>query len=309
MCVRRRSRLRQVIAALSCLFVLVASLLLAACATPTPTLVIPQESIKVSAASAMVPLLTKLARAFEARNPWAAIVIERVNSYQSLRQALEGTADLGACTVDVADEVWAAPIALDAVTVVVHPDNPLRNLTLAQVRDIFGGRVWRWQDLGIDWGEDEIVVVSREEGSGTRMAFEATAMVVPGSDTCQPRLAVDPEELAEDAVGVEACQGDQVTPTAVIMVGSEAVVAYVQAHRGAIGYVSQAYASMPVKAVSIEGLDPSPAEIQAGSYLLAEPFFLVAPREPEGLARAFVDFCLSAEGQAIVAKEYVPVRK
>jgi phosphate transport system substrate-binding protein len=286
----------------------VAALLLAACATPTPTPFVPQASIKVSASSAMLPLLTRLARAFEASNPWATVVIERANSYQALRQALEGAADLGACTVAVSDEVWVAPLALDAVAVIVHPDNPLRNLTLAQVRDIFGGRVWRWQDVGIDWDVEEIVVVSREEGSGTRIAFEATVMVAPGSAACQPRLAIDPEGLPEDAVRVEACQGDQVTPTAVVMVDSEAVIAYVQAHRGAIGYVSSAYAPSQVKAVSIEGLDPSPAEIQAGNYLLAEPFFLVAPREPQGPARAFVDYSLSAEGQVIVAKEYVPVR-
>jgi phosphate transport system substrate-binding protein len=307
MCVWRCSRPRR--AAVPALLGVAVSLLLAACATPTPTPAIPQESIKISASSAMVPLLTRLARAFEARSPWATIVIERANSYQSLRQTLEGTAALGACTVAVADEVWAAPIALDAVAIVVHPDNPLGNLTLAQVRDVFGGRVWRWQDLGIDWGVDEIAVVSREEGSGTRMAFEATAMVVPGSDTCQPRLALDPEGPPEDAVRVEACQGNQVTPTAVIVVGSEAVVAYVQEHRGAIGYISRAYVSSQVKAVSIEGLEPSPANIQTGGYLLAEPFFLVAPREPDGPPRAFVDFALSPEGQAIVAQEYMPVRR
>jgi len=309
MCACRHSGPRQVVSAFLCVVASVVSFALVACATPAPTPPVPQESIKISAASAMIPLLTRLAHAFEARDPRVAVVIEHANSYQSLRQTLEGAADLGACTVAVGDEVWAAPIALDAVAVVVHPGNPLENLTLAQVRDIFGGRVWRWQDLGIDWDVNEIVVVSREEGSGTRMAFEATAMIVPGSDTCQPHLAIDPESLSEDAVRVEACQGNPVAPTALVVVDSQAVVAYVQAHRGAIGYVSRAYVSSQVKAVSIEDLDPSPAEIQAGNYLLAEPFFLVAPREPEGPARAFVDFSLSPEGQAIVAQEYVPVRQ
>jgi phosphate transport system substrate-binding protein len=222
---------------------------------------------------------------------------------------LGGGADLGASTVAVADEVWAAPIALDAVAIIVHPDNPLRSLALAQVRDVFGGRVWRWTDLGTDWGVDEIVVVSREEGSGTRMAFEATAMIAPGSGTCQPRLTVESGGSPEGAVHVEACQADQVTPTAVIMVDSDAVVTYVQDHPGAIGYVSQAYASSQVQAVSIEGLEPSPADIRKGGYLLVEPFFLISLREPDGPPRAFVDFCLSAEGQAIVAQEYVPVRE
>jgi phosphate transport system substrate-binding protein len=295
---------------LSCLLVLTAPLLLAACARPTATpAVTPQAPIKISASTATVPLLTRLARAFEARNPWATVVLEGGNSYHALRQVHASAADLGACAVAVADEVWAAPIALDAVAIIVHRDNPLESLTLAQVRDIFGGRVWRWEDLGIDWVEDEIVVVSREEGSGTRMAFEATAMTVPGSETCQPRLTVDPQAPADRAVHVKTCEADPVTPTAAIMVGSEAVVAYVQKHRGAIGYVSQAHVSLAVKDVPIEGLRPSPADIQSGGYLLVEPFFLVAPHEPDGPPRAFVDFCLSADGQAIVAQGYVPVLK
>ena len=305
----RHSVLRPALGMLFCLLVLIVPLLLAACAKPTATPVTPQAPIKVSASTAAVPLLTRLARAFEARNPWATVVIEGGNSYHALRQVQAGAADLGACAVAVEDEVWAAPIALDAVAIIVHRDNPLESLTLAQVRDIFGGRVWRWEDLGIDWVADEIVVVSREEGSGTRMAFEATAMTVPGSETCQPRLAVDPQAPPDRAVHVKACQADPVTPTAAIMVGSEAVVAYVQEHRGAIGYVSQAHVSSEVKAVSIEGLRPSPADIQSGGYRLVEPFFLVAPHEPGGPPRAFVDFCLSADGQALVAKGYVPVRR
>jgi phosphate transport system substrate-binding protein len=279
------------------------------CATPTPTRVTAQASIKVSASTAALPLLTRLARAFEAREPWATVVIEEVNSYYALRQVQAGAVDLGACAIAVDDRVWTAPLALDAVAIVVHGDNPLENLTLAQVRDVFGGRAWRWEDVGIEWEETEIVVVSREEGSGTRMAFEAAAMTVPGSASCAPRLTVDPQAPAELRVEVETCPADPVTPTALIMMGSEAVAAYVEQHRGAIGYVSQAYVSSMVKAVSIEGLEPSPADIQGGGYLLVEPLYLVAPVEPDGTARAFVDFCLGAEAQAIVGKSYVSVRR
>jgi phosphate transport system substrate-binding protein len=304
----RHSDLRPALGTLLRLLVWIVSLL-PACARPSATPVTLQASIKVSAATAAVPLLTRLARAFEARHRWATVVIEGVNSYHALRQVQAGTADLGACAVRVGDEVWAAPIALDAVAIIVHRDNPLENLTLAQVRDIFGGRAWRWEDVGIEWTEAEIMVVSREEGSGTRMAFEAAAMTVPGSGTCQPRLAVDPQAPPGYGIRVQACPAGPVTPTAVIMVGSDAVLAYVQEHRGAIGYVSQAHISPMVKAVSIEGLRPSPADIQGGGYLLVEPFFLVASREPNGPPRAFIDFVLSAEGQAIVAKGYVPVRK
>jgi phosphate transport system substrate-binding protein len=293
---------------LFCLLVLIASLTVA-CARPTATPATPQASIKISASTASLPLLTRLARAFEARNPWAPVVIEGTNSYQALRQVWSGAADLGASAIAVADDVWTAPIALDAIAIIVHRDNPLENLTLAQVRDIFGGRAWRWEDVGSGWEEEEIVVVSREGGSGTRMAFEAAAMTVPGSTACAPRLTVNTAAPLDLSIEVKACPADPVTPTAVIMVGSDAVMAYVEEHRGAIGYVSQAHTSSLVKAVAIEGLQPRPADIEAGGYLLVEPFFLVAPEEPDGAPRAFVDFCLSAEGQAIVGKGYVPVRR
>lgn len=294
---------------LRCLLILIVSLTVACAARPTATPVTPQASIKVSTSTAALPLVTRLARAFEARNSWATVVIEGANSYHALRQVRAGAADLGVCAVAVEDEVWAAPVALDAVSIIVHRDNPLENLTLAQVRDIFGGRTWRWEDVGVNWSEDEIVVVSRENGSGTRMAFEAAVMVVPGSAACAPHLAVAPQAPPDLAIEVQACPGDPVAPTALVMVGSDAVVAHVEEHRGAIGYVSQAHISSLVKAVSIEGLRPSPADIERGGYLLVEPFFLVALHEPDGPARAFVDFCLSAEGQAIVGKDYVPVLK
>lgn len=304
----RCNGLRPVLGISVCLFALIASFV-PGCATPTPTPMAPEASITVAASTASLPLVTRLARAFEARNPWATVVIEEVNSYRALRQVQADAAELGVCAIAVEDQVWTAPLALDAVAIIVHRDNPLENLTLAQVRDIFGGRAWRWEDVGIDWDESEIVVVSREEGSGTRMAFEATAMSVPGSVSCAPRLAVNREAQPDLSVKVEACPADPVTPTAVIQVGSDAVVAYVEQHRGAIGYVSPAYVSSLVRAVSIEGLVPSPADIQGGGYLLVEPFYLVAPGEPGGPPRAFVDFSLSAEGQEIVGESYVPVRR
>jgi phosphate transport system substrate-binding protein len=91
------------------------------------------------------------------------------------------------------------------------------------------------------------------------------------------------------------------------MVGSEAVVDYVAAHPGAIGYVSQGEVSTQVAAIQVEGIDPTPSGIEGG-YPLLQPFFLVARQEPVGAARAFVDFALSPPGQALVGRRYVPVR-
>jgi len=296
-------------AALTLLMALVLSFL-SACAgvrapSPTPTPV----SITISGSSAMVPLVTALAEAFQEQHAAATVVIQPGNSYQGLRQLVSGAVDLGAVSVALSDGVWAAPIALNGIALVVHPDTPLDNLTLAQVHSVFGGQTWRWSDLGIDWTEDEILVVSREHGSGTRMGFEALVMAYAAGVDCQPVLAIEPEANADYAVQVQACGGSPTTPMAVVMPGSVAVVEYVAAHHGAMGYVSQDYVSSQVKAVRVEGLSPAPADVREGGYHLVQPFYLVAAQEPKGAARQFVDFCLSPEGQAIVARRHVPVRE
>ena len=249
----------------------------------------------------MMPLLGELVMAFQADHPSITVILEPGNSYQGMEQVLDGNADLAALSVAVTDEFWSAPVALGTIALVVHPDNTVTNLTLAQVHDLFSGRVWRWEDLGGKTAE--IVAVSREEGSGTRLAFEALVMAFAAGLDCQPALTT-----VEGRTEVRGCEGAAVTPMAVVMPGSEAVVEYVAAHPGAIGYVGQAYVSDQVRAVEVEGRSSQVVDGQVPDYPLVQPLLLAAMEEPSGPARQFVDFCLSPEGQAIVAKKYVPVR-
>jgi phosphate transport system substrate-binding protein len=290
---------------------ILATLLLAACApmgtsTPTPAPV----SIAIASATATEPLLTALVEAFQRQYPTFTIVLKRGNAYQGLQQVLDGEAELGAVSVPVPDNMWSAPIALDGVALVVHPSNPVENLTLTQVRGIFGGQTWHWSDLGIDVEGDEITVVSREWGSGTRLTFETLVIAhghASGGD-CQPRLDVARSRDEEVAVRVVPCEGTPVTPTAVIAPSSADVINYVKDHPGAIGYVSRGHVWSEVKMVRLEELSPMAEDIQSGGYHLVQPIFFIAPEEPAGAARLFVDFCLSPEGQEIAAGRYVPVR-
>ncbi len=296
--------LHRQIGTLFCLLLLLALGMFSLCACGSPPSPTPTEapaSIVVSGSTGMMPLLGELVAAFQAHHPSTAVILEPGNSYQGLEQVLDGNADLAALSVAATDEVWSAPIALGTIALVVHPGNTVTDLTLAQVHDLFAGRVWRWEDLGGEAGE--IVAVSREEGSGTRLAFEALVMAFAAGLDCQPALVV-----AEGATQVRGCEGEAVTPMAVVMPGSEAVVEYVAAHPGAIGYVGQAYVSDQVRAVDVEGRSPRAIDGQVADYPLVQPLLLAATKEPTGPARQFVDFCLSAEGQAIVAQKHVPVR-
>lgn len=251
--------------------------LLTACGTPT----LPPESVRftIAGSTAMTPLLTELAEAYQVHFPQVSIAVEGGGSRLGLARVKEGEVVLGASSwlpAEGAATVWSAPVAMDGIALIVHPDNPTTGLTLAQLREVFSGRLWDWAELG---GAGEVQVISREGGSGTRAAFETRVM-----------------------------EGQRVTPTALIMPGSGAVVDYVAAHPEAIGYVSMGHLSDKVRALAIERVKPTPQTVSDGTYYLARPFFLVAPEEPSGAPRSFVDFVLGLEGQKIVGQQYGRVR-
>jgi len=122
-------------------------------------------------------------------------------------------------------------------------------------------------------------VVSREDGSGTRVVFEELVM-----------------------------QGQRVTLTAVVMPSSRAVVEYVAEHPQAIGYVSMGYLTEEVKVLEIEEVAPTPASVRQGAYHLLRPFFLITRQEPAGEIKGFIDFALSPTGQSIVGRKYGRVK-
>jgi phosphate transport system substrate-binding protein len=165
-------------------------------------------------------------------------------------------------------------------------------LTLLQLRSIFAGWTLNWSEIGGD--ERDLLIVSREDGSGTRASFEEQVM------------------------------GDQpVTLTAIVMPSSPAVTEYVAGHRGAIGYVSMSAAAAigaghsgsaatgptgPLKVLRIEGAYPAPSTVETGIYHLTRPLYLASQIEPSAEVRAFIDFVLSSAGQDIVGQRFGRVR-
>lgn len=289
-------------------------ILLSACArTPLPPP--PAETLVLAGSTAMAPLLQQLVNGFQTRHPSVAVILDLHNTAQGIDRMTKGAASLAAVAGPPPEEMWAAPIAADAIAVVVHPDNPLDTLTPAQLYDVFSGRTWHWSDLGVGGRsvgvEDEIMVLSREEGSGTRAAFEAQVMAQ--GPNCQPIAAFElgsaPTERSTDAQRAP-CGPDPVTSTALLRMDSAAVVEYVAQNPAAIGYVAHGHldAGASVKALHIEGAAPTPAQVADGSYRISLPFYLIALQEPSGAARQFVDHCLSAQTQAQVARQYLPAR-
>jgi phosphate transport system substrate-binding protein len=147
-----------------------------------------------------------------------------------------------------------------------------------QLRAVYRGEI-------LDWGAfgglpEEPLIISREDGSGTRAAFEALVMV-----------------------------GDRVTLNALVMPTSEAVVDYVAGHRAAIGYVSMAALTDTVRALPVEDMLPSPENVRSGAYHLSRLLYFYAPEPMPPASQAFVDFVLSPAGQTIVGRYHVPLRE
>jgi len=168
-------------------------------------------------------------------------------------------------------------MAQDAIAVVVHPGNPVLEVDTVTLRKIYTGEITSWQQLG--WLDRRITVIAREEGSGTRGAFD--------------------EMVMEDA---------EVWPGCLVQDSNGSVRETVAHDRFAIGYISLGLVNASIRALSIDGVDPCFESASSGEYPLVRPFLFVVKDEPEALAKEFIDFVLGEHGQAILAEEgLIPV--
>ncbi len=180
--------------------------------------------------------------------------------------------------------LWFNPVALDGLALILHPDNPVRNLTLPQAQAIFAGQLTNWQSLG---GPNlPITPVSREPEAETRAL------------------------LAVRLLGEQ-----RLTLNAVIQTTAEAVLAYVAAHPEAIGYTmlgalppAGADARPVVQVIALDGILPTPTTTADQSYPLTTPLYFVALQEPQGELRAWLAWLQSPAGQAQLGVRYGRVR-
>jgi phosphate transport system substrate-binding protein len=236
--------------------------------TPTPT------TLRIAASSTTSRLLDDLSAIHRADHPWVTIELTKLNNRSVLELLTNGAVDLAFVSWlpdDLDPQVWRSAIAYDAVAVIVNAANPVEGLSLAQLWNIFQGRVSDWSAFG--WNDTSLTVVSRESGSGTREAFEQEAM-----------------------------QDRPVSLNAIIQPGSAEVVDFVARTPGAIGYVSRAWVGDSVKAIAIEGVDPGPANAASGVYPIGRALYVLAPGEPTGAAREFVIWLLGDDGQTAIAE-------
>jgi phosphate transport system substrate-binding protein len=231
-----------------------------------------RNSVTLAGSTAFQPFAEKLAGEYMDAHPGVSITVQGGGSAVGIQAALSGVAQVGmADLVDLPVEargLHALVVAKDGIAVVVHPANPVNNLTLEQVRGVFSGAVRNWSEVG---GADApITVVSREAGSGTRTSFE---QIVGG-------IALTRAALVQDSNGTIR----------------ETVANYANA----VGYLSHGLLSEKIKALDVDGYGCTDEEIAAGHYTLVRPVFLLTREAPEGEVKAFLDFILSPQGQETI---------
>lgn len=234
-------------------------------------------TIPISGSTSVGPLAEKLAEKYGEKEQ-VKIEINQIGSSAGITNALNGVSEIGMSSRDLKPEekesgLKETVIAYDGIVVVVHPTNKVKDLTLEQVKGIFTGEITNWKELG---GEDlEIVVVSREDGSGSRDAFQ---------------------EIVEYSSG-------ELVKSAIVASGNGNIKTTVATNKHAVGFISFEYVDESVEAVDINGVSATAENVLEGSYRLSRPFLFVHKDEnltQEG--QKFIDYILSAEGQDI-AKE------
>jgi phosphate transport system substrate-binding protein len=210
--------------------------------------------------------------------------IDTQGSGPALELVVRGAAPLagvsrGLTFVEKQQRIYYQTIGYDAVAVYVHGSNPVTSLSKAALKGIYTGRIRSWKEVG---GKDAPLVVVTQTWSARRAHMvEFRDRIMDGTAYREDRSEVDR-------------QADQ-------------VAALLSEPRG-ITAVSLSVARPGIRALAIEGFSPDARSVRSGAYLLSRPLLLVTPARPDPDARRFVEFMLSPEGQAIVARKFFPVR-
>ena len=251
--------------------------------TPTHTEDTLTGKLTFAGSTTMQPLVARLGDEFRSIHPHVTLDIAAGGSAVGIKAIHDGTTDIGmasrALTTDEATGINQYQVAIDVLALVVHPTNPIKNLTLAQLQDIFMGKTANWQDLG---GPDlGIIPVQRETSSGSRGAFDEMVL--------QNKTATANKLITTATAGDEA--------------------ANVANNPGAIGYIGFGNMDNTIKIITINGILPTQETARDNSYPLTRPLIFMTGPLSQPLAQTFIDYALSPQGQkSVLDLGWVPVK-
>lgn len=246
--------------------------------------------IVVDGSTTVGPIAKAFAEYYMADHREVRITVSESGSGNGAKSLINKTCDVASMSRFMKDGEFKAAVeagvlpvahivAMDGIATIVHPSNPVRNLTVEQVRDIYLGKIANWKDVG---GPDKpMVVISRDTNSGTYESFEELVMN-------KEKMAKEVEYVGSNGAIRQRVQG---TPTA-------------------IGYVGLGFSDRTVKALSINGIQPSRATVASGAYPIARPLYFFTNGYPKlgSPLHAFVTLHLTPKGEEIVQSiGFIPV--
>ena len=233
--------------------------------------------ITIAGSTSVQPFMEVVAEEYMAKNPGTKVMVQGGGSTAGVEAVRDGAAAIGMCSRELSDQetdLTPIRIARDGIAIIVHPSNPVSDLSLQQARDIFSGKLTDWSEVG--GAKKRIWIVTREAGSGTRSAFQELLMK---------------KERVSDAALVQDSNGSVREILANFPAG--------------IGYVSSGLVNESVKGVRLDGVPPAEENVSSGKYALVRPFLLVVKGRPTGFTQKFIDYVLSDEGQKLLVEEHL----
>jgi phosphate transport system substrate-binding protein len=230
--------------------------------------------ITVAGSTSVQPYAEILAEEYRFIVPEKVIDVQGGGSSAGIRAVRAGTAQIGMSSRALGEaerDLWNVEIARDGLAIIVHPTNPISGLTLEQVQKIYTGEITEWDIPG---EARKIHVVTREEGSGTRDAFNDMVM-----------------------------RGERITSRAIVLNANGSIRQFVATDPNAVGFISLGLVDSAVRALTLDGAAPTQGNVSDGSYPLFRSFLFVTQTEPEGLVKDFIDYVLSPNGQRVLANE------
>ena len=245
-------------------------------------------SIVIKGSTTLLPIAQKAAEEFMKMHPDLNISVSGGGSGNGIKAIIDGTTDIADSSrfikdkeVQLATQKGVLPVphrvALDCVVPVVHPSNPLTEITMDQLKAIYTGAVNNWKELG---GNDKpIVVISRDTSSGTYEVWHEKVL-----------------------------KKEKVTPKALLQASNGAVSQAVAKNKYAIGYIGIGYLTSEVKPLTVDGVEASATTALNGTFPVSRALFMFTNGWPEGDTMSFINFVVSPAGQKIVKEErYVPL--
>ncbi|HET7376662.1 MAG TPA: PstS family phosphate ABC transporter substrate-binding protein, partial [Anaerolineae bacterium] len=248
-----------------------------------------QKTIEDVGSDTIVNLALAWAEAYQKVKPDLRISVSGGGSGTGLAALINKTTDIANASRKIKDEEkqnaqkngvepYEIEIARDAIGVIVNPENPVQQLTLPQISDIYSGKLTNWRQVG---GEDRpIVLLSRESNSGTHVFFLEQVVRLGNS---QDKTLFSPDTL--------------------LLPSSEGIMAEVRQNPNAIGYDGLGYITPDVKTLAVapkdggEYVKPSIETVNNGKYPIARPLFMYTPGEPQGDVKTYLDWIRGPEGQ------------